>query len=65
MNDSSPLSYAKSIAYLRDASTIRAHVLTQFGRAPKLGEIQRIVSARNPQPKAGADHFACGHSRHD
>lgn len=62
MNDSSPLSYAKSIAYLRDASTIRAHVLSHFGRAPKLEAIEQIVAKTAPKQ---SERFECGHLRHE
>ena len=41
-----PLSYAKSIAYIGDASTIRVLTIRMHGRAPRLEICRRIVAER-------------------
>ena len=41
-----PLQYAKCLAYLNDASKIRASVAYWYGRAPSLKDCERIVAAR-------------------
>ena len=46
MNNSAPLNYAKRLAYLGNASTIRARVLDYYDRAPSLAVCQRIVDER-------------------
>lgn len=38
--------YAERLAYLDDASKIRARTLDAFGKAPSLRVCQRIVEAR-------------------
>ena len=41
-----PISYARAIAYLGDASKIRARTCDMFGRSPPLATLQRIVTER-------------------
>ncbi len=47
-----PISYARSIAYLGDASTVRARTRDEFGRAPPLFVCERIVEERKAKAKA-------------
>lgn len=46
-----PMSLAKHLAaYITDASTIRAHVVNNFGRAPSLSDIKKMQAlARKPK----------------
>lgn len=48
-----PISYARSIAYLGDASKIRARTCDMFGRQIPLATCQRLVDER----QARFDHF--------
>ncbi len=41
-----PISYARSIAYLGDASTVRARTTDMFGRQIPLATCQRLVDER-------------------
>ena len=52
-----PLSYAKSIAYIGDASTIRVRTLGMFGRAPSLKVCLGIVAEREAKARQ-AVHYA-------
>lgn len=45
-SDEGPLAYAKQLArYIKDASTIRAHVMSHYGRAPTLDRIRHLQAA--------------------
>lgn len=67
----SPVSYAKHLAtYLKDPSTIRAHVKTKYGRAPSVDVIRKIQrEIRKTERVDGYQlcesryrpHFKCGH----
>lgn len=50
MIDATPYTYARSIAYLGDASTVRVRTLDYFGRAPSLAVCERIVAERRGEP---------------
>ncbi len=47
-----PISYARSIAYLPDASTIRARTHDEFGRAPPLFICQRLFDEHRANARA-------------
>jgi len=45
-SEEGPLAYAAQLArYIKDASTIRAHVMSHYGRAPSLDRIRHLQAA--------------------
>lgn len=55
MNDTSPYAYAKSIAYLGDASTIQARTRDFFGWSPSIDVCKAIVERRAKEFSKAAD----------
>lgn len=55
---STPWAYAKSIAYIGNASTIRARVCDMYGRAPSVEEIEQLIAKRRGERRAYADAVA-------